>query len=64
MTDASPLAVYDGQRWIGSIDERDKRRFVATNSAGCVLGTFPTLREAADAITRSDRPNRAETSRS
>ena len=43
------FSVYDGRDRVGSY-RRDGDRFMAFDRRGCGLGTFPTMREAADAI--------------
>jgi len=53
-----PLSLCDGRDWLGNIVERDGK-FVAFDTAGKTLGTFPTLRQAADAVTDAQRERAA-----
>ena len=48
------VAVYDGQRWLGSVTEDDGGRYLARDEFGCKVGTFDTVKEAADALSRKD----------
>jgi hypothetical protein len=47
------LSLYDGQRRVGSIVGNDGN-FVATDARGAKLGNFATVKQAVDAINKSD----------
>lgn len=61
MTVARELAVYDGQRRVGTIIKRGDR-FAAKDINGRRLGTFDSLKAAADAISRKDAAPHAQSS--
>jgi hypothetical protein len=50
MDEGFPLSAYCGQRFLGSIEERGRHDFIASDAAGNVIGAFATMLEAADAI--------------
>ena len=52
------IAVYDGQRMIGTLIEHADRTCVAKDAAGKKLGTFPTIKGAADRISEADNTSR------
>jgi hypothetical protein len=55
-TQAAPmLSVYEGRACIGFIITRGKLGFQAFSADLVSLGTFPTQREAADAISEARR---------
>ena len=51
MTVERHLALYDGQRFLGSIIGCDEQ-FVARDVAGDPLGVFATVKQASDAISK------------
>ncbi|MGO9685597.1 MAG: hypothetical protein ACLPTZ_24000 [Beijerinckiaceae bacterium] len=57
MSTARQLSVYDDQRWIGSITDH-QGRLVAKDTDGHKVGSFDTLKDAADAIGRKDARTR------
>jgi hypothetical protein len=54
MTAPAMLSVYDGQRCIGFLLSRGKLGFEAFAADQHSLGTYPTQREAADAIPNNE----------
>jgi hypothetical protein len=50
MSTAPIISVYDGQRLLGHISERARGHIARTWPDDVLLGTFPTRKEAADAI--------------
>jgi hypothetical protein len=59
MSTAPIISVYDGQRLLGHITERVAREHIArTWPDEVLLGTFPTRKEAADAISLALRKAR------
>lgn len=55
MSGARELALYDGQRHIGTIIERPDRTCIARDVTGKKLGSFPSVQKAANAITEIDK---------
>jgi hypothetical protein len=47
------MAVYDGQRCIGFLRPRGKSGFAAFNANDRALGTFATVKAAADAVSKA-----------